>query len=271
MQHCLRLLSVLLSVRIIATALVAPCRHVRQPTRRRAEEQSLDVDLGSLRLHVYGGRFGAQWDVKFKREAAQRVADDALTVKDSPGKGRGVFAAQGIAEGTYLGSYDGEVLDGEQFDRRYGDRDVPEYVVRIDGDAYIDGKAAAQGDAYTPALFNDGGAKANVVRYCATRRPPRVDFFAGRDIRPGEELLFDYGSQYWAGRESDIDAALDAQIFDPEEIESFREDPENFKAVYAASVVALGVVIGQAVVRWYKYNVWLPPPDSLEKTLDLIP
>ena len=265
MQHCLLATA-------LATALVAPRQRMRQPTRRRAnDERSLDVDLGSLRLHVYGGRFGAQWDVKFKREAAQRIADDALTVKDSPGKGRGVFAAQGIAEGTFLGSYDGEVLDGAQFARRYGDRDVPEYVVRIDGDAYIDGKVAAQGDAYTPALFNDGGARSNVVRYCATRRPPRVDFFAGRDIRPGEELLFDYGSQYWAGRESDIDAALDAQIFDPEEIESFREDPENFKAVYAASVVAFGVIIGQAVVRWYKYNVWLPQPDSLEKTLDLIP
>ena len=110
MQHCLRLLSVLLSVRILATALVAPRPHVRQPTRRRAEEQSLDVDLGNVRLHVYGGRFGAQWDVKFKREAAQRVAVDALTVKASPGKGRGVFAAQGIAEGTFLGSYAARVL-----------------------------------------------------------------------------------------------------------------------------------------------------------------
>ena len=149
MHHCLRLLS----VRILATALVAPRPHVRQPTRRRADERSLDVDLGSLRLHIYGGRFGAQWGVKFKREAARRVADDALTVKDSPGKGRGVFAAAQIAEGTFLGAYDGEVLDGEQFERRYGDRDVPEYVVRIDGDAYIDGKAAAQGDQYTPALF----------------------------------------------------------------------------------------------------------------------
>ena len=96
------------------------------------------MDFGSLRLHIYGGRFVAQWDVKFKREAARRVADDALTVKDSPGKGRGVFAAQGIAEGTYLGSYDGEVLDGAQFGRRYGDREVPEYVVRIDGDAYLE-------------------------------------------------------------------------------------------------------------------------------------
>ena len=135
MQYCVRLL---ITVRILATALVAPRQHVRQSMQRRAEEQSLDVDLGSLRLHIYGGRFGAQWDVKFKREAARRVADDALTVKDSPGKGRGVFAAQGIAEGTYLGSYDGEVLDGAQFGRRYGDREVPEYVVRIDADAYLE-------------------------------------------------------------------------------------------------------------------------------------
>ena len=78
MQHCLLATA-------LATALVAPRRHARQPTRRRADEQSLDVDLGSLRLHVYGGRFGAQWDVKFRKETAQRVADDALAVKDSPG------------------------------------------------------------------------------------------------------------------------------------------------------------------------------------------
>ena len=86
MQHCLLATA-------LATALVAPRQQLRQPTRRRAEEQSLDVDLGNVRLHIYGGRFGAQWDVKFKREAAQRVADDALLVKESPGKGRGVFAA----------------------------------------------------------------------------------------------------------------------------------------------------------------------------------
>lgn len=260
---CLRLLS----VRLIATALVAPRRRARQPTRRRAEEQSLDIDVANVRLHVYGGRFGAQWDVKFRRETADRVADDALTVKASPGKGRGVFATAQIAEGTFLGSYDGEVLDGEQFERRYGDRDVPEYVVRIDSDCYVDGKAAARGgDAYTPALFNDG--KANVVRYCATRRPPRVDFFADRDVRAGEELLFDYGSQYWAGRDRDV---LDEQIFDPERIESFRKDPQNFKAAYASFVIAFGVFIGQAVVRWCKYNVWMPPPESMDRALDLIP
>jgi len=53
------------------------------------------------------------------------------------------------------------------------------------------------------------------------------------------------------------------------QIESFRDDPENFKASYAAWVVVFGIVVGQAMVRWYKYNTWLPAPESLDKSLDL--
>ena len=271
-------------------AFVGPRRALVVARRTRLADSSTDVEGFGVRIHAYEGRIALQWGVKYRREDAATVAPEALELRESPGKGRGVFAARAVAEGTFLGSYDGDVLTAEAYEARYsGGGATPEYVVRVDSDCYIDGARAAEGDAYTPALFNDGGARANVVRFCATRRPPRVDFFASRDIGAGEELLFDYGPQYWAGRDdAPVDAGaadeatafdLDAQFFDPDEKRDegavreklkalFRSDPETFEAFYGAAVIAVGVAIGQAVVRWYKYNVWLPQgPADLSQTL----
>ena len=32
----------------------------------------------------------------------------------------------------------------------------------------------------------------------------RLRFFAARDLEPGEELTFDYGDDYWLGREDEL-------------------------------------------------------------------
>ena len=141
---------------------------------------------------VYGGRLAFQWDVRYRKETAPVVDATALAVREAPGKGRGVFAAAPLAAGAFLGSYAGEVLDGDAFAARYGAGAVPDYVIRVDGDCFVDGRAAAEADDYSPSLLNHG-ENGNVVRYCATRRPPRVDFFLARDVGEGEELVFDYG------------------------------------------------------------------------------
>ena len=50
----------------------------------------------------------------------------------------------------------------------------------------------------------------------------------------------------------------------------YRADPQAFEAAYVGAVIAVGVFFAQFVVRWYKYNVWLPPPPSdLDSTLDV--
>ena len=118
---------------------------------------------------------------------------------------------------------------------------------------------------------------------------PVMCFFATRDIRAGEELLFDYGDQYWAGRDDAPDDAgpeaeafdLDAPFLDPDDERDqgvvlekvkgwYRADPQAFEAAYVGAVIAVGVFFAQFVVRWYKYNVWLPPaPPDLDSTLDV--
>mmetsp|Transcript_10408 Transcript_10408/g.32013 ORF Transcript_10408/g.32013 Transcript_10408/m.32013 type:complete len:299 (-) Transcript_10408:22-918(-) len=281
----------------IASAYLAPRRqHRRAPlTRPRASGDSFDVDVGDARVHVYGGRLAFQWDVRYRKETAPVVDATALAVREAPGKGRGVFAAAPLAAGAFLGSYAGEVLDGDAFAARYGAGAVPDYVIRVDGDCFVDGRAAAEADDYSPSLLNHG-ENGNVVRYCATRRPPRVDFFVARDVSEGEELVFDYGERYWRGRDapvvaaaaapSTLDAALDKPFLDPDDErdegplkewfkEKYRADPDAFKAAYVAVVVSGALAVGQAVVRWYKYDVFLPAQgdaqaDSLVRALDAI-
>ena len=51
--------------------------------------------------------------------------------------------------------------------------------------------------------MNHGKARAsrNVRRVYQRWPVRRVLFFASRDIAAGEELQYDYGDKYWAGRE----------------------------------------------------------------------
>ena len=252
---------------------------------------STELDVGGVRLSIYDGRAALQWDVRYRRETAPAAGASAVDVRESPGKGRGAFAATKIDAGAFLGTYAGDALTGDDYEERYGGAAaVPEYVVRVDGDLYLDGRAAADAETFTPALLNHGGGDAaNVVRYCASRRPPVIDFFAARDVDSGEELLFDYGDQYWAGRDDAPDDAgpeaeafdLDAPFLDPDDERDqgvvlekvkgwYRADPQAFEAAYVGAVIAVGVFFAQFVVRWYKYNVWLPPaPPDLDSTLDV--
>lgn len=119
-------------------------------------------------------------------------------VDDSSLGGQGLFATRDIEGGTYLFSYEGEVLDEDTFFERYPDGDG-RYIACVD-DVYIDGADPE---------------KSNMARWMNHRRPPpagranveylkqmigpnkAMHFYAREPIKEGDELTFYYGEDYW--------------------------------------------------------------------------
>jgi hypothetical protein len=91
-----------------------------------------------------------------------------------------------------------------------------EYIMTLDGGkSYVDGYERAQDrSVFSPVHLNhEEASKANCLRMLLTlgdddegnnkNSQRECAFFASRDIEYGEELTFDYGGNYWRGRESE--------------------------------------------------------------------
>ena len=124
--------------------------------------------------------------------------------EEGGGGGGGNHASPPIPAGAWLGAYEGGLLDEAAFWARYGPSGVADYCMRIDRDWTVDGaERAADTSTFSPCHINHArGGRANVTRL-TRRRARRVDLYAARQVRPGEELLLDYGALYWRGREGE--------------------------------------------------------------------
>jgi hypothetical protein len=145
-----------------------------------------------------------------------------IIAKTFNGRGNGLYVhGQPIWTGTFLFYYEGEILEQEEYDERYlrsmeasdggGSEACPgaiaEYavgIVRPDGTSvYVD--AALPEESNLARFMNHGKAgEANVESWTLCDPTPRVLMFAAADLSPGDELLWDYGSAYWEGREAEI-------------------------------------------------------------------
>ncbi len=119
--------------------------------------------------------------------AARCRASRYFEVRESPIHGRGGFAARPIARGTRIIEYTGERITQAEADARYDDARLPRHhtlLFTVDRETVID--AAVGGNA---ARFINHACEPNC-------RPVveggRVYIVAARDIRPGEELSYDY-------------------------------------------------------------------------------
>jgi hypothetical protein len=128
------------------------------------------------------------------------VALGAILVKPTGDvRGNGAFATTTIPKGTYLGEYTGEILDSTAFTARYPQL-LADFAMAIDDEYVIDAvDSVANIACFHPVHMNHSSRRANVKRYYE-RKNQRVKFFTIRDVFKDDELLYDYGKQYWRTR-----------------------------------------------------------------------
>lgn len=121
--------------------------------------------------------------------AATDEADtQPFEVRASPIQGLGVFATRRLRRGARLIEYTGERISDAEADRRYDDDAVAHphtFLFTVDAHTVIDGAA-------------EGGNAARFINHACDPNCEAVDdggrifIEALRNIRPGEELLYDY-------------------------------------------------------------------------------
>lgn len=101
-----------------------------------------------------------------------------------PGAGLGLFARIDIKKGTFVIEYTGEKITNEEADRRGG-----RYLFNIDSKWTIDGKKH-----HNTARYINHSCRPN----CESRiSGGKVKIYAIKNIKAGEELAYDYGTEYF--------------------------------------------------------------------------
>ena len=113
-----------------------------------------------------------------------------IAVRESPIHGRGVFALRAIPKGTRIIEYKGKLITDEEADRRYGrvqEHSAHTMLFSVDDGLVID--ATRNGNS---ARWINHSCSPNCK---IEEENHRIFIEARRDIRPGEELFYDYNLQ----------------------------------------------------------------------------
>jgi uncharacterized protein len=114
----------------------------------------------------------------------------SYSVRNSPIHGRGVFALTSISRGTRIVEYKGELITDDEADRRYAhlhEHSPHTMLFSLENNLVID--ATRRGNS---GRWINHSCAPN----CQVEEEGRKIFIdARRDIRPGEELTYDYNLQ----------------------------------------------------------------------------
>jgi SET domain-containing protein len=118
-----------------------------------------------------------------KRRIYEPIDKRAYTVKRSSA-GLGLFALQTIPKGACIIEYVGRVLSKQE---EY--TVVSQYLFEVNARLTIDGKGRSNTARY---INHSCRGNAEPIIY-----KNRVYIFAKRTIKPGEEMAYDYGKEFW--------------------------------------------------------------------------
>lgn len=121
---------------------------------------------------------------------------DSFEIKNSPGRGKGVFAKSRIKKGETIGYYTGEIIRDWHSNRE--PYRSSRYLMWVCKDHWI----------------NAVGPQSNYTRYINHSETPNAELIVStrwktarivslRTIRPGEEIFYSYGDEYWGPLEID--------------------------------------------------------------------
>lgn len=143
---------------------------------------------------------------KARRTVAKKPRDasklELIEVRDSAIHGRGVYASTDIKKGKRILEYVGERISHREADRRYqekGDDDGHTFFFVVDGRSVIDG-----GNGGNPSRFVNHSCDPNCETVVEARR---IFVETIRDIKTGEELVYDY-QLTWESTDEPEDLAL---------------------------------------------------------------
>ena len=124
-----------------------------------------------------------------------RVAQRGIAIRPStiPGAGQGAFALETLPANRLVGRYRGEVIDAQEFDRRYPAQTLGEYVLQVGKNTFIDARDPELSN--WTRYVNDGHTQGQNL--CNVRFTVRAGLKTKRVIHAGEELLVSYGPSYF--------------------------------------------------------------------------
>ena len=121
---------------------------------------------------------------------------DSFIIKNSPGRGKGVFAKVKIKKGETIGYYTGEIIRDWHSNREPYNSSL--YLMYVCKDHWIN----AVGSRANYTRYINHSFKPNAELIISTRwKTARIESL--RTIKPGEEIFYSYGEEYWEALEVD--------------------------------------------------------------------
>uniref|UniRef100_A0A6C0KR27 SET domain-containing protein n=1 Tax=viral metagenome TaxID=1070528 RepID=A0A6C0KR27_9ZZZZ len=128
---------------------------------------------------------------KYEKDSIQGIEVRTLPPSHLLAGEKGVFATTSFRKYDIIGEYTG-IIKSDDMPCPSGNP----YKFFLTDDIYIDGKHNSNELKYVNSHINIAKEPNLIARTCYLDRLPRVLYVSTREIKPGEELLIDYGEKY---------------------------------------------------------------------------